>query len=126
MMELTRALEVISLIKDLVRRCQFKRKSKEDGSHFVTDYRQVITVLQSFVMNRFDICRQSTTLLAIIAEKDMHVHNHEHVPLRESSCAAKGHTVICLEMYNSVWQQSLCKCTLSLNLDRAMPCFHKV
>ena len=46
------AMEVISL---LVRRCQFKRKCIaiiEGGSHFITDCRQVKTMLQSFVVNR--------------------------------------------------------------------------
>ena len=64
--------------------CQFKRKSTEGGSHCVTDYKQVMTVLQPFVMNRLDICRQRTTsLLAITPEKDMHAQNREHVPLTQ-------------------------------------------
>ena len=59
MMELTRALEVVSLVKGLVKWCQFKRKSTEGGWHCITDCRQVMTMLQSFVItgNRFDICR---------------------------------------------------------------------
>ena len=61
--------------------CQFTRKSTEGGSHCVTDYRQVMTVLQPFVMNRLNICRQRTTsLLAITPEKDTHAQNREHVP----------------------------------------------
>ena len=81
-MELTRALEVISLVKGLVRQCRFKRKSTEGGSHCVTDCRHFMMVLQPFVMNSFNICRQRTTsLLAITPEKDMHVQNCVHVPL---------------------------------------------
>ena len=64
------------------RTCQFKRKSTEGGWHCVTDCRQVMTVLQPFVMNRLDICRQRTTsLLAIAPEKDTHAQNRERVPL---------------------------------------------
>ena len=64
------------------RTCQFKRKSTEGGWHCVTDCRQVMTVLQPFVRNRLDICRQRTTsLLAIAPEKDTHAQNHERVPL---------------------------------------------
>ena len=82
MIELTRALEVISLLKGLVRRCQFKSKSTEGGSNCITDCRQVMTLLQPFVMNRLDICRQHTTsLLAITLEKDKHAQNRERVPL---------------------------------------------
>ena len=65
------------------RTCQFKRKSTEGGWHCVTDCRQVMTVLQPFVMNRLDICRQRTTsLLAIAPEKDTHAQNRERVPLK--------------------------------------------
>ena len=64
------------------RTCQFKRKATEGGWHCVTDCRQVMTVLQPFVMNRLDICRQRTTsLLAIAPEKDTHAQNRERVPL---------------------------------------------
>ena len=66
-------------------KCQFKRKSTEGGLHCVTDCRQVMTVLQPFVMNRLDICRQRTTsLLAITPEKDTHAQNRERVPLMGS------------------------------------------
>ena len=65
------------------RTCQFKRKSTEGGWHCVTDCRQVMTVLQPFVMNRLDICRQRTTsLLASAPEKDTHAQNRERVPLK--------------------------------------------
>ena len=37
-------------------------------------------------MNRFDIYRQRTpSFLAITPEKDTHVHNREHVPLKGNS-----------------------------------------
>ena len=39
-------------------------------------------MLQPFVMNRFDICRQHTTsLLAITLETDTHAQNRERIPL---------------------------------------------
>ena len=61
---------------------QFKRKST-GGSHCVTDCRQVMTVLQPFVMNRLDIFRQCTSsLLAITPEKDTHAQNRERVPFK--------------------------------------------
>ena len=69
---------------------QFKRKSTEGGSHCVTDYRQVMMVLQPFVMSRLDICRQRTTsLLAITQEKDTHAQNRERVPLKGCSGSAR-------------------------------------
>ena len=77
--QLTRALEVISLVKGLVRRCQFKRKSTEGGSHCVTDCRQVMTVLQPFVMNRFGNIQLHCWPFTL--ENDAHAQNRERVPL---------------------------------------------
>ena len=57
--------------KEPCKRCQFKRKSR-GGSHCITDRRQVMMMLQSFAVNRFDIC--IPLFLAITPEKDMFVH----------------------------------------------------
>ena len=86
--------------------CQFKRKSTEGGSHCVTDCRQVMTVLQPFVMSRLDICRQRTTsLLAITQEKDTHAQNRERVPLKEH-CPDYAHVSL-KSSFNSLSNEQL-------------------
>ena len=70
MMELTRALEVISLVKGLVRPVPFQEEIYRRWIALRHRLQTGYEVLQSFVMNRFNNCRQRTTLLAITSEKD--------------------------------------------------------
>ena len=85
--------------------CQFKRKSTEGGSHCVTGCRQVMTVLQPFVMNRLDICRQRTTsLLAITPEKDTHAQNRERVPLKIDVTKINDFCTVCIRYHFGLTQ----------------------
>ena len=56
--------------------CKTVKVQVESYRRWIADCRQVMTVLQHFVINRFDICRRRTTsLLAITSGKDKNAHN---------------------------------------------------